>query len=151
MLLKKVKHWGLQGFLQAWKTNHFTYGCYLLQIKPPSPSEQLYDIKESWPTAHLVFAQIFTLYSPNLRFHGFSSALHSTKCTHMIPMGTKTQFFWSQQHKPHGVQWRKIRPYATVNLKKNLLLHPCITIANYTLALQGHCIISPDPRLYSRN
>lgn len=47
MFLKKVRHWGLQGYLQASKTNHFTGGCCLLQIKLSSPPEQLFDIKES--------------------------------------------------------------------------------------------------------
>lgn len=111
-----MRHWGLRGFLQVRKTNYFTDGCYLLQIKLSFPSEQWFGIKESQPTLFLPSVQLFT----NPHFHGLTSVLYSTVCTHMILVGTGTQFFWSEEHRPSGFQQHKTRPYSSLHSKKTL-------------------------------
>lgn len=67
------------------------------------------------------------------------------------PYGHKVTILLKPRTQALWVSMAQNKALCNCYFKNPLLLCSYITIANYTLALQGHCIISPDPPLYSGN
>lgn len=120
MLLKKVRYWSLWGFLQAWKTNHFTDGFRLLQIKLSSSLSNYLTLKNLdtmhlWRLPNIFFGQTRSTFS----WTAFCPPFHNTY-TH-DPYGHKDTSLLMLRSQAHGFQWCKIRHYETITLKNSYL------------------------------